>query len=66
VLIASPFNFEVELKNFILVALQDFEFSHGLGPKAKCGAPLKRSACQGRPEIAEPGRTDAIDPTPTS
>jgi hypothetical protein len=31
--IASPFNFEVELKNIILVALRDFEFSHSLGQK---------------------------------
>jgi hypothetical protein len=28
---AASFDFEVELKNIILVALQDFEFSHGLG-----------------------------------
>jgi hypothetical protein len=31
--IANPFNFEVELKNILLVALQDFEFSHSLDPK---------------------------------
>jgi hypothetical protein len=30
--IASPFNFENELKNIILVALRVFEFSHSLGP----------------------------------
>jgi len=28
----SPFNFENELKNIILVALRVFEFSHSLGP----------------------------------
>src|SRR5262245_56171740 len=32
--IASPFNFEIELENIILVALRVFEFSHRLGPKA--------------------------------
>jgi hypothetical protein len=30
--IASAFNFEIEIKNIILVALRIFEFSHGLGP----------------------------------
>src|SRR5215831_3329637 len=29
--IASPFNFEIELENIILVALRVFEFSHSLG-----------------------------------
>jgi hypothetical protein len=29
--IASAFNFEIEIKNIILVALRAFEFSHGLG-----------------------------------
>jgi hypothetical protein len=33
VCIASPLNFEVELKNILLVALQNFEFSHSLGQK---------------------------------
>jgi hypothetical protein len=31
--IAIQFNFEVELQYIILVALQDFEFSHSLGQK---------------------------------
>jgi hypothetical protein len=31
--IASPFNFENELENIILVALRVFEFSHRLGPQ---------------------------------
>jgi hypothetical protein len=31
--IASAFNFEAELKNIILIALRDFEFSHSLDPK---------------------------------
>ena len=30
--IASAFNFEIEIKNIILVALRTFEFSHGLDP----------------------------------
>jgi len=30
--IASAFNFEIKLKNIILVTLRTFEFSHGLGP----------------------------------
>src|SRR5882724_7823682 len=34
--IASAFNFEIEIKNIILVALRTFEFSHGLGQKRKC------------------------------
>ena len=29
---ASPFNFEIESENIILVALRVFEFSHSLGP----------------------------------
>jgi hypothetical protein len=29
--IASAFNFEIEIKNIILVALRTYEFSHGLG-----------------------------------
>jgi len=29
---ASPFNFEIEPENIILVALRVFEFSHSLGP----------------------------------
>jgi hypothetical protein len=29
--IASPFNFEIEPENIILVALRVFEFSHSLG-----------------------------------
>jgi len=29
--IASAFNFEIEIKNIILVALRIFEFSHSLG-----------------------------------
>jgi hypothetical protein len=29
--IASPFDFEIELKNIILVALRVFDFSHSLG-----------------------------------
>jgi hypothetical protein len=31
--IASEVNFEIELKNIILVALRTFEFSHSLGQK---------------------------------
>ena len=31
--IASAFNFVIKLKNIILVTLQTFEFSHGLGQK---------------------------------
>ena len=31
--IGSAFNFEIEIKNIILVALRTFEFSHGLGRK---------------------------------
>ena len=31
--IASAFNFEIEIKNIILVALRTFEFSHGLDPQ---------------------------------
>ena len=39
--IASPFNFEVELKDIILVVLWDFEFSHGLDQQRKsAGADL--------------------------
>src|SRR5450631_1823309 len=34
--IASAFNFEIEIKNIVLVALRTFEFSHGLGQKRKC------------------------------
>ena len=34
---ASPFNFEVELKNIILAALRVFEFSHSLGPYRRLG-----------------------------
>jgi hypothetical protein len=30
--IASAFNFEIEIKDIILVALRTFEFSHGLDP----------------------------------
>jgi hypothetical protein len=30
--IESAFNFEIELKNIILVGLRAFEFSHSLGP----------------------------------
>jgi hypothetical protein len=29
---ASPFKFEIEFKNIILVQLRVFEFSHSLGP----------------------------------
>jgi hypothetical protein len=36
--IANPFNFEVELKNILLVALQGFEFSRSLGQKPKSAA----------------------------
>ena len=32
---ASPFDFVLEHKNIILVALLDFEFSHGLDPDRK-------------------------------
>jgi hypothetical protein len=32
---ASQFNFEIELKNIILVELRVFEFSHSLGQKRK-------------------------------
>jgi len=32
---ASPFNFEIEPENIILVALRVFEFSHSLGQDAK-------------------------------
>jgi hypothetical protein len=32
---ASQFNFEIELKNIILVELRVFEFSHSLGQKPK-------------------------------
>jgi len=32
---ASPFNFEIEPENIILVALRVFEFSHSLGQKQK-------------------------------
>jgi len=31
--IASAFNFEIEIKNIILVALRTLEFSHGLDPQ---------------------------------
>jgi hypothetical protein len=37
--IAGPFDFEVELKNIILVVLQDFEFSHTLGHSRRFDAP---------------------------
>src|SRR5262245_17173764 len=33
--IASPFNFEIELENIILVTLRVFEFSHSLGQNRK-------------------------------
>src|SRR6266700_5177122 len=33
--IGSAFNFEIEIKNIILVALRTFEFSHGVGQKRK-------------------------------
>jgi hypothetical protein len=32
---ASPFKFEIALKNIILVALRVFQFSHGLVQKAR-------------------------------
>jgi hypothetical protein len=34
---ASPFNFEIEPENIILVALRAFEFSHSLDPELTCG-----------------------------
>src|SRR5712672_1963173 len=37
--IASAFNFEIEIKNIVLVALRTFEFSHRLGQKRKCPGP---------------------------
>jgi hypothetical protein len=33
--IASAFNFEIAIKNIVLVALRTFEFSHGLGQNRK-------------------------------
>jgi hypothetical protein len=35
--IASAFDFEIELKNIILVTLRVFEFSHSLGPPRTYG-----------------------------
>jgi len=40
---ASPFNFEIEPKNIILVALRVFEFPHSLGQKATCSRRRLRS-----------------------
>jgi len=36
---ASPFNFEIEPENIILVALRVFEFSHRLGPSRHIAPP---------------------------
>jgi hypothetical protein len=45
---ASPFDFGLEHKNIILVALLDFEFSHSLGPACvktqKLEAPQERNS----------------------
>src|SRR6266849_6127202 len=41
--IASAFNFEIEIKNIILVALRTFEFSHGLDPERKSLEELGRT-----------------------
>jgi hypothetical protein len=35
---ASPFKFEIECENIILVQLRVFEFSHSLGPSRHFGA----------------------------
>jgi hypothetical protein len=44
-LIAGDFNFEIELKNIILVALRTSEFSHSLGQEQTCaGYPITSSA----------------------
>ena len=50
---ASPFNFEVELKNIILAALPVFEFSHRLGPSRRNAPPHKLDRSQGKADIAD-------------
>ena len=42
--IASAFNFEIEIKNIILVALRTFEFSHSLGPISDFDVPAQNVA----------------------
>ena len=49
--IASAFNFEIEIKNIILVALRTFEFSHSLG-HSRLGRTDSRSGHVGFPPIA--------------
>ena len=48
--IASAFNFEIEIKNIILVALRTFEFSRGLGQERQFDS---RSTISGAPPTAD-------------
>ena len=45
---ASPFNFEIEPENIILVALRAFEFSHSLDPAGDIAA--EREALASKPD----------------
>src|SRR2546425_10483038 len=54
--IASAFNFEIEIKNIILVALRTFEFSHGLGQKRKWPRLNGMSALTSETDIVKPPR----------
>jgi hypothetical protein len=50
--IASAFNFEIEIKNIVLVALRTFEFSHGLGHWRKLASALPLSAFPSTADIS--------------
>jgi hypothetical protein len=57
----SPFNFEIEPENIILVALRLFEFPHSLGPKRRSAAVSGRAqpkplAQDARPHAAPMGK----------
>src|SRR5882672_1200252 len=53
--IASAFNFEIEIKNIILVALRTFEFSHGLGQKRKSDPAILTSVLPSTADIRQRG-----------
>ena len=50
---ASLFNFEVELKNIILVEFRVFEFSHSLGPSRRVCAGSKLGLVRCSPKATE-------------
>src|SRR6266849_10122987 len=64
--IASAFNFEIEIKNIILVALRTFEFSHGLGQKRKSDPAILTSVLPSTADIRQRGGHVRKVPLPDS